>query len=117
MNDLVNNIVSHGDELVIEDCDCHRCALEFRNRYKRALASIREEVGLPPTMRPALGELKSLIEAGKRALAAINDATKAVSKSADFERMTWTLGIIEGGRAGAGVYALVWLGENVSDAP
>ena len=106
----------NGDEYV-EDCDCHRCALEFRDRYKRALASISDEMGLPSTMGPAPGELKAVIDAGKRALTAINDAPKAVSKYADFERMTWTLGVIEGGRGGTGVYALVWLGENVSDAP
>ena len=114
MNDLGEH--GHGDDYV-ENCNCHRCALEFRDRYKRALASISEEMGLPPTMGPAPGELKALLEAGKRALAAIHDAPKAASKYADFERMTWTLGIIEGGRGGAGVYALVWLGENVSYAP
>ena len=112
MNELGEH--ENGDEYV-ETCDCRRCALEFRDRYKRALASISEEMGLPPTIGPAPGELKALIEAGKRALAAINDAPKAVSKYADFERMTWTFGIIKGGRGGTGVYALVWLGENVSD--
>jgi hypothetical protein len=112
MNDLGEH--GHGDDYV-EACDCHRCALEFRNRYKKALASISEEMGLPPTMCPPPGALKSALDAAKNAIDRIRDAPKAVSQCADFERMTWTLRIVDGGRTGgSGVYAMVWIGENVS---
>ena len=113
MDQVKNDLAEHGrGEEPVETCDCRRCALAFRDVYKQELASISEEIGLPPTIGPAPGALKAAMDAGKSALDRIRDAPKAVSKYADFERMTWTLGIIEGGRGGAGVYAMVWLGDH-----
>jgi len=96
----------------VEDCDCHQCALEFRNRYKAALASISEEAGLPPTLGPAKGELKRLLDQGKAALEKLRDAPVAVSSEADFDEMTWTFQIAPHCQVGAGAYALVWMGPN-----
>ena len=98
----------HADiDEYVETCDCRRCALEFRDRYKRALASISEEMGLPPSMGPAPGQLKRLLEDGKAAMERIKNAPTAMSRRADFESMTWTFELNGDVMAGAGLYALV----------
>ncbi len=112
----MSELSEHGtNDEAIEDCDCHRCALEFRNRYKRALAGISEEMGLPPAMGPATGDLKRLLDAGKEAIEQLRAAPVAVSAEADFDAMTWTFQIGSECRISGGVYALVWLRPNVSD--
>jgi hypothetical protein len=93
----------------IEDCDCHTCALAFRDRYLAALAAISGEMGLPPTMGPAKGDLKRLLDAGKAAIDQLGDAPRAISAEADFEKMTWTFQIARNCRVGPGTYALIWL--------
>ena len=107
----MNDPGEHGDEYV-EECDCRRCALEFRTRYKRALASISEEMGLPPSMGPRPGELKRLLEDGRAAMERIKNAPTATSRRADFELMTWTFEFNYDVRAGAGLYALVPVDDN-----
>ena len=97
----------------VEDCDCRCCALEFRHRYKTALATMSEEMGLPTTMGPAKGELKRILDQGKAAVDALRDAPRAISAEADFEVMTWTFEIGPECRTGGGTYALVWMGPNV----
>lgn len=110
----MDELGEHGrGEEPVETCDCRRCALAFRDIYKRELASISEEMGLPPTIGPPPGALKSALDAAKNAIDRIRDAPKAISQCADFDRMTWTLRIVDGGRTGgAGVYAMVWLGDH-----
>jgi len=104
MNELIE---VHGLQ---EDCDCHQCAVEFRNRYKAALASVSEEMGLPPMMGPAKGDLKRILDAGATAIDALTKAPRAQSAEADFEAMTWTFQIGPECRVGGGEYALVWVG-------
>jgi len=96
----------------VEDCDCHACAVEARNRYKAALASVSEEMGLPPMMGPAKGELKRLLDQGKVAIDKLRDAPVAVSSEADFDALTWTFQVAPDCQIGAGKYALVWMGPN-----
>lgn len=96
----------------IEDCDCHACAVEFRDRYKAALAGVSEEMGLPAMMGPAKGDLKRLLDQGKAALERLRDAPVAVSAEADFDAMTWTFQIAPNCRVGAG--ALEAFGSNSS---
>ena len=95
----------------VEDCDCRGCAIEFRDRYKAALASVSEELGLPPTISPAKGDLKRLLDAGKTAIEQLNDAPRALSAEADFDALTWTFKITSYHRIGCGTYALVWMGN------
>ena len=110
----MNELSGHcqGDEYV-EDCDCHHCALEFRNRYKAALAAVSAEMGLPPMMGPANGELRRLLDDGKAAIDLLRNAPKVISEAADFDALTWTFQIAQDCRVGAGTYALVWLRPNV----
>lgn len=110
----MSELSEHGhDDEPVEDCDCHRCALAYRDRYKVALASVSAEIGLPPMMGPAKGELKRLLDAGKAAIDQLRHAPRAVSAEADFEALTWTFQIAPDCRVGAGTYALVWLPPNV----
>lgn len=97
----------------VEDCDCHCCALHARNRLRKALAGISEEMGLPETMGPAKGDLKRLLDNGKAAIEKLRLAPVAISAEADFEAMTWTFEIAPDCRVGGGAYALVWMGPNV----
>ena len=91
-------------------CDCGPCARHERNQLRAALASVSEEMGLPPTMGPAKGELKRILDGGTTAIDALRDAPRAISDEANFGAMTWTFQIGSDCRAGAGTYALVWLG-------
>ena len=105
------------DELItphdpIPDCDCHNCALCERDNLRRALAGISEEMGLPPTIGPAKGDLKRLLDSGTVAIDALRAAPMAVSAEADFDVLTWTFKIAPDCRVGAGIYALVCLGPN-----
>lgn len=95
-----------------EDCDCQACAVEFRNRYKAALAGVSEEMGFPPLMGPAKGALKRLLDDGKTAIDSLRSAPRAISAEADFDALTWTFRIARDCRVGAGTYALVWMGPN-----
>lgn len=104
MNDISGHLET---EEPVEDCDCHRCAVAFRDRYKAALAAVSEEMGLPPTMGPAKGELKRLLDAGQKARDLLRNAPIAVSASADFDTLEWTFMITSDTRAAAGTYALV----------
>jgi len=57
-----SELSEHGPEDdCVESCDCRRCAIEFRDRYRAALASVSAELGLPPTMGPAPGELMRIL--------------------------------------------------------
>jgi len=103
MNDLIE---PHEP---LPDCDCGDCARHERDHLRAALASISEEMGLPPSMGPAKGELKRLLDQGKAAVEKWRDAPLATSEEADFEKMTWTFRILPTCRVGAGVYALVWM--------
>lgn len=105
----MDELTEHG---IDEACDCHKCALEFRNRYKVALAGISEEIGLPPDIGPAKGSLKRRLDAGTAAIDQLRSAPKAVSAEADFDALTWTFQIGQDCRVGAGTYALVWLPPN-----
>ena len=107
----MNELSEHGPgDDYVEECDCRHCAVEFRNRYAAALASVSAEMGFPATMGPAKGELKRLLDAGKDAMEQLRLAPTAVSAVADFDEMTWTFQITRECRVGAGKYALVWLG-------
>lgn len=106
----MNNLSWHDpDNEGIEDCDCHRCALIYRDRYKAALASVSAEISLPPTMGPGKGELKRFFDNAKEALDLIRNAPKAISAGANFEKLTWTFQVAPDCRIGTGAYALVWL--------
>lgn len=98
----------------IEDCDCHACAIEFRNRYRAALAGVSEEIGLPPTMGPSKGDLKRLLDQARNAIDKLRDAPVAISSEADFDSLTWTFRVPPDCQIGAGKYALVWMGPNVA---
>jgi len=76
---------------------------------RRSLAGISEEMGLPPTIGPAKGDLKRILDQGKAAIDALRDAPRVVSEEADFDAMTWTFQIGRDCRTGPGVYALVWV--------
>lgn len=80
---------------------------------RETLTGISDELGLPPTMGPAKGELKRLLDQGKDALEKLRGASVAVSSEADFEVLTWTFQIAPDCRIRAGKYALVWMGPNV----
>lgn len=56
---------------VIETCDCRTCAIHTRDKWRRELESISAEIGLPPTMGPAPGELKRVIDDGRAAIATL----------------------------------------------
>lgn len=95
-----------------EGCNCNSCAVEFRDRHKRELASISEELGLPPGMGPAKGVLRKLLGNGRKAIDRLSSAPQAVSAEVDFYAMTWTFKIKPGCQARAGTYALVWMGQS-----
>jgi hypothetical protein len=99
----------------VEDCDCRRCAVAFRDRYKAALAAVSEEMGLPPMMGPAKGELKRLLDAGQKARDLLRNAPIAVSASADFDSLEWTFMITSDTRVAAGTYALVCVDAEYRD--
>jgi hypothetical protein len=94
------------------DCDCGDSVRHERDMLRVALASISEEMGLPPNMGPAKGDLKRRLDQGKAAIDKWRDAPLAVSVEADFESLTWTFRITPTCRVGPGVYALVWIGPN-----
>ena len=106
----MEELTEHPD--FVEDCDCRKCAIEYRNRYRKALEGISDEMGLPATMGPAKGALKRLLDNGKTAIEKLRLAPVATSAEADFEAMTWKFQIAPGCSVGCGAYALVWLGPN-----
>ena len=106
-NDM-NELIDEHDPL--PDCDCHNCALRERDNLRKALAGISEEMGLPPTIGPAKGDLKRLLDNGTVAINALRSAPKAVSVDADFNAMTWTFRVASDCSTGGGTYALVWMG-------
>ena len=92
----------------LPECDCNICAVIERNNLRLALAGISEEMGLPPTIGPAKGDLKRILDQGAAAIEAIRAAPLAVSAEADFDAMTWTFKISPDCEMGGGIYALVW---------
>jgi len=60
----------------LPECDCNICAVIERNNLRLALAGISEEMGLPPTIGPAKGDLKRILDQGAAAIEAIRAAVQ-----------------------------------------
>jgi len=91
-------LAGHENEF-FEDCDCRRCAVEFRNRYRAALASVSEELGLPPRIGPAKGDLRRLLDEGKRAAETLRDLRAENETLRAFARdimAPWPVGSVDG---------------------
>lgn len=95
------------DHEIDEDCDCHSCALEYRNRYLANLREISSELGLPQGIGPAKGYLKRRLAKGASALEKLTSAPKAISICADFSKGTWEFKIQNGTPVFFGEYSLV----------
>jgi hypothetical protein len=81
-------------------------------QLRKNLAQISDELGLPPMMGPAPGELRRLLAEGATAIKQLFEAPRGVSAEADFETMTWTFQIRPECRVAAGTYALVWIPQD-----
>ena len=104
----MNDLSGHGpDDEPVECCDCRRCALAYRDRYKAALASVSEELGLPPRMGPDKGWLKRNLDAGRAAIDLLTNSPRGRSAEVDVVAMKWTFDIDPGCKVGPGVYVLV----------
>jgi len=86
-------------------------------RLRETLAQISTEIGLPPTMGPAPGELRRILGEGQATIAKLQEAPRGISADADFEAMTWTFLIGPECKTGSGTYALVWMPQDKLAAP
>lgn len=78
-------------------------------RLRETLAYLSTELGLPPTMGPAPGDLRRILAEGEIAITRLQEAPRGVSAEADFEAMTWTFKIGPACKTACGTYALVWM--------
>ena len=85
---------------------------EEMNALRNDLARISNEMGLPPGIGPAPGELRRMLDNGKVAIKLLYDAPRAVSAEADFEKQTWLFDIASDCAVGSGIYALVKVPNN-----
>lgn len=108
------DIVQTENSAAVDQSDSNELlsAHEEINALRSDLARISDEMGLPPFIGPAPGELRRMLDNGKVAIKLLYDAPRAVSADVDLEKKTWTFDIASDCAVGPGIYALVKVPNN-----